>query len=219
MRSLVFTLISLMIMTDSLAQKALSFLALGDSYTIGEAVLEQERWPVQFVGMMKEMGVHFDMPQIIAKTGWTSSELQDAIQKSNPQGPFDLVSLLIGVNNQYRGNSAEEYAQEFRALLLQAIAFAGNQANHVIVVSIPDWGATPFGQHRDRSKITQEIDLFNSLNQKISIELGVHYVDITPGSRAVLNDVSFVADDGLHPSGKEYRHWAEKVVQELKSVY
>ncbi len=206
-------------MIESTAQKQLRFLALGDSYTIGEAVSESERWPMQFVSRINSSTVHFQSPEIIAKTGWTTDELQAAILEQNPQGVFDLVSLLIGVNNQYRGNSPEIYRKEFTQLLQQAIDFAGGNKNHVVVVSIPDWGSTPFAADRDMAAIATEIDLFNSINKEISLKMGVHYVDITVGSKEAIHSNELVATDGLHPSGIEYKRWATAVFQEMKNQY
>ena len=148
-------------------------LALGDSYTIGESVQENDRWPMQLVDMLREAGNNFEKPEIIAKTGWTTDELIAAINEANPQGPFDLVSLLIGVNNQYRGNSLLTYREEFEFLLRKAIDFAGGDIKKVIVVSIPDWGVTPFAEGRDRKKIAQEIDDFNDANKEITESLKV----------------------------------------------
>jgi lysophospholipase L1-like esterase len=206
-------------MNNTSEEKKLSFLALGDSYTIGEAVPENECWPMQLVEMLNNVGKVFSKPQIIATTGWTSDELIAAIKIENPQGPFDLVSLLIGVNNQYRGYSKEEYAKEFEDLLNQAIDFAGKITNHVMVVSIPDWGATPFAKNRNREEIATEIDEYNTINREISLQKGVHYVDITPGSRLVLSDVSLVTSDELHPSGKEYRKWTEEIYKIVAPIY
>lgn len=189
-------------MNNSTEEKKHSFLALGDSYTIGEAVPENECWPMQLVEMLNAAGKPFSKPQIIATTGWTSDELIAAIKIENPIGPFDLVSLLIGVNNQYRGYSKEVYANEFDGLLNQAIDFAGKKTNHVVVVSIPDWGATPFAKDRNREEIATEIDEYNTINREISMQKGVHYVDITPDSRLSLSDYSLVTSDELHPSAK-----------------
>ena len=198
-------------MTNVSEEKKYRFLALGDSYTIGEAVPENECWPMQLVEMLNAAGKPFDKPQIIATTGWTTDELIAAIKIENPQGPFDLVSLLIGVNNQYRGYSKEVYTKEFEDLLNQAIDFAGKITNHVVVVSIPDWGATPFAKDRNREEIASEIDEYNTINREISLQKGVHYVDITPSSRLAHNDFSLVTSDELHPSGKEYRKWTEEI--------
>lgn len=187
----------------------MNYLALGDSYTIGESVLETERWPVQLATRLRQQGFNLTDPRIIARTGWTTAELAAGITQANPQGPFDLVSLLIGVNNQYRGYSQEGYRQEFVALLEQAIEFAGGQAGRVFVLSIPDWGVTPFAAGRNVGQITAEIDMFNAINQAESARLGVTYVDITPISREAVNDPALIADDGLHPSGKMYTQWVE----------
>jgi len=206
-------------MNNTSEEKKLSFLALGDSYTIGEAVPENECWPMQLVEMLNDVGKPFSKPQIIATTGWTSDELITAIKTVNPQGTFDLVSLLIGVNNQYRGYSKEVYAKEFEDLLNQAIDFAGGIAIHVVVISIPDWGATPFAKDRNREEIATEIDEYNTINREISLQKGVHYVDITPGSRLALSDFSLVTSDELHPSGKEYRKWTEEIYKIVAPIY
>ncbi len=190
-------------------------LALGDSYTIGESVQENDRWPMQLVDMLREAGNNFEKPEIIAKTGWTTDELIAAIKEANPQGPFDLVSLLIGVNNQYRGNSLSIYREEFEFLLRKAIDFAGGDIKKVIVVSIPDWGVTPFAEGRDREKIAQEIDAFNEANEQITESLGVTYVEITKDSRLAATDLSLTAEDGLHPSSKIYKQWATEVFNSL----
>lgn len=206
-------------MNNTSEEKKHSFLALGDSYTIGEAVPENECWPMQLVEMLNNVGKVFIKPQIIATTGWTSDELIEAIKTENPQGPFDLVSLLIGVNNQYRGYSKEVYAKEFEDLLNQAIDFAGGIAIHVVVVSIPDWGATPFAKDRNIGEIAKEIDEYNTINREISLLKGVHYVDITLGSRLSLSDYSLVTTDELHPSGKEYRKWTEEIYKIVAPIY
>lgn len=190
-------------------------LALGDSYTIGESVQENDRWPMQLVDMLRETGNNFEKPEIIAKTGWTTDELIAAINEANPQGPFDLVSLLIGVNNQYRGNSLSTYREEFEFLLRKAIDFAGGNIKKVIVVSIPDWGVTPFAEGRDREKIAMEIDDFNEANKEITESLKVTYVEITKDSRLAATDLSLIAEDGLHPSSKMYKQWASKVFKSM----
>lgn len=181
------------------------YLALGDSYTIGESVPANERFPVVLAKTLK-----LGEPEIIAKTGWTTDELNAAIDAASPQGPYDLVTLLIGVNNQYRGRDAEQYRGEFAALLQRAIGFAGGDVKKVVVVSIPDWGVTPFAEGRDRAKIASEIDRYNAVNREEADRAGVLYVDITPISRQ--NDPSLVAADGLHPSGKQYLQWVKTVV-------
>jgi lysophospholipase L1-like esterase len=180
------------------------YLALGDSYTIGESVAESERFPVQ---LARELGL--GDPQIIARTGWTTDELNAAIDSASPVGPFELVTLLIGVNNQYRGRDAEQYRGELAALLQRAIGVAGGNARNVIVVSIPDWGVTPFAEGRDRAKIASEIDRYNAINREEASRAGARYVDITPVSRGT--DAALVAGDGLHPSGKQYSEWVKLI--------
>lgn len=187
------------------------YLALGDSYTIGESVAESDRYPVQLAHALK-----IGEPQIIAKTGWTTDELNAAIDKADPHGPYDLVTLLIGVNNQYRGRSADEYRQQFVGLLQRAIGFAGGKAKNVVVISIPDWGVTPFAKDRDRAKIGREIDQFNAINREETVKAGARYVDITPESRKAADDKSLVAEDGLHPSGKMYSEWTQMIVYNLR---
>jgi lysophospholipase L1-like esterase len=192
----------------------LQLLALGDSYTIGEAVPEAERWPVQLVAMLARRGITLAPPLIIAKTGWTTDELSAAIAERSPSGTYQLVTLLIGVNNQYRGRDSENYREEFRALLNQAIAFADRRPDRVIVLSIPDWGVTPAAEGRDRAKIAEEIDHFNRINWEETTRAGARYVDVTPISRRAAHEPRLVADDGLHPSGEMYRLWTEKVLPE-----
>jgi lysophospholipase L1-like esterase len=190
-------------------EKPLRYLALGDSYTIGESVEAAEQWPVQLVMALREQGVNIDDPQIIAKTGWTTAELTKGIEQTNPQGPYDLVSLLIGVNNQYRGLSQDDYRDEFVELLETAVSLVNNNANRVFVVSIPDWGVTPFGQNRDFREVSSAIDAFNAINRAETELRGILYIDITETSRRVPADNSLVAEDGLHPSGEMYRLWVE----------
>jgi lysophospholipase L1-like esterase len=189
----------------------LQLLALGDSYTIGESVAEAERWPVQLTALVEKRGRRLGRPRIIAQTGWTTDELAAAIEREKPQGPFDYVSLLIGVNNQYRGRGLDEYRDQFRQLLRHAIAFAGGRSDRVIVLSIPDWGVTPFAEGRDRARIGEEIDQFNRVNREEAVRAGARYVDITPVSRLARTDGTLLAEDGLHPSGAMYHRWAELV--------
>ena len=191
--------------------KVYNYLALGDSYTIGEQVEAKENFPNQVVAILKERGIGFNEPRIIAQTGWTTDELQAAINSSETEGPYDLVTLLIGVNNQYRGRPVNDYVPEFESLLKQAIHFAGNNPARVIVLSIPDWGVTPFAEGRDRKQVAKEIDEYNSANQSIAKKYNVHYINITENTREAANDISLLADDKLHPSGKEYSRWAKKL--------
>lgn len=186
------------------------YLALGDSYTIGESVDEAERWSNQLANFLsphlERGGVEVS---IIAKTGWTTDELWQGIQARELAPPYDLVSLLIGVNNQYRGRDLNEYSEQFVFLLNKTIEYAGGDADRVIVLSIPDWGVTPFAEGRDRAQIAQDIDAFNAVNKEETEKSGAHYVDITPISREAVNDPSLIAADGLHPSGKMYAEWAK----------
>ena len=197
---------------DTSTVQPIRYLALGDSYTIGESVAESERWPNQLQKLLLDSGIQIEKPVIIARTGWTTNELQDAISKSNLKNEYQLVSLLIGVNNQYRGYPVEQQKKEFRELLLSAITFAQGDTSAVFVVSIPDYGVTPFAKSKDPDKIAKEIDLYNSINQSICTEYGVRYFDITENSRKALNDPSLIADDGLHPSGKMYRQWVQEII-------
>lgn len=203
---------------EAMSQKNMSYLALGDSYTIGEGVPLYESYPYQVVQILRKKGLNILAPEIVAKTGWTTDELQTAINTAKFLPLYDLVTLLIGVNNQYRGKSTEVYAEEFETLLKQAIAFAGNDKGRVVVLSIPDWGATPFAEGRDRAKITAEIDAFNAINRKISSKYKVHYIDITPGTRLAAQDPTLLTKDKLHPSGKEYAKWAEKVAKIVATI-
>lgn len=193
-------------------------LALGDSYTIGEGVGESERWPVQLVAALRQQSLQVAEPQIIAQTGWTTDQLLAAIRREDPSGTFELVSLLIGVNNQYRGYDDEEYRIQFRTLLQQAVTFAGGEATRVIVVSIPDWGVTPFAAGRDRSQIAAEIDRFNAVNLEEARKADARYVDVTPSSRRAVTDHTLVASDGLHPSPKMYEIWVRLILPEALAV-
>jgi len=196
---------------------AIRFLALGDSYTIGESVDESDRWPNQLTMSLGQEGFSTEVT-IIARTGWTTSELWEGIRARKVDPPYDLVSLLIGVNNQYRGCDIDEYREQFIFLLSKAIEYADGDANRVLVLSIPDWGVTPFAGGRDSKRIATEIDLFNSVNRKETEKAGAHYVNITPVSRKAINDSSLVADDGLHPSGKMYAEWSTLALPIVRDV-
>jgi len=186
------------------------YLALGDSYTLGEQVGAWESWPVQLAALLRRRGVPAAAPQIIARTGWTTLDLSAGLDRTAPSGRFDLVSLLIGVNDQYRGGSPDEYRPRFRALLQRAVACAGGEPGRVVVLSIPDWGATPFAQGRDRAKIAAEIDSFNAVSREETERAGARYVDITPASRAAgrMEPEPPAAPDGLHPSAAIHAEWA-----------
>jgi lysophospholipase L1-like esterase len=183
------------------------YLALGDSYTIGEGVPLHDSFPYQVVQLLRRDGIDCNAPEIIAKTGWTTDELQSAISLTKFLPHYDFASLLIGVNNQYRGRTCEEYSQQFNSLLKKSIRLCGNKPKSVIVLSIPDWGVTPFAKEKDSKKIGKEIDQFNAANKSMAIESGVHYIDITTDSRDAMN-AELLAPDGLHPSANEYRRWA-----------
>jgi lysophospholipase L1-like esterase len=191
------------------------FLALGDSYTIGEGVPEAGRWPVQLSALLRARGVSLDAPRIIATTGWTTDELDAGIDAANAADPIPtdhaLVSLLIGANNQYRGRSLTEYEVQFAGLLERAIEFAGGEASRVIVLAIPDWGVTPFAiqSGRDRAQIATQLDAFNLAAQRMTEARGARFVDTAPVSRERGGEVAMLAEDGLHPSGAMYALWAE----------
>jgi lysophospholipase L1-like esterase len=197
----------------------LTYLALGDSYTIGESVAESQRWPNQLAALLKARGMPVAEPVIVAKTGWTTDELGAAIPgRSKGWGTFSLVSLLIGVNNQYRGRDLEQYRAQFVDLLNQAAGFAGGDAKRVVVLSIPDWGVTPFAEGRDREKIASEIDRFNTVNLEETRRAGARYVDVTPVSRRAASESDLVAGDGLHPSGRQYAEWASLALPEAMAA-
>ncbi|MDJ1481347.1 SGNH/GDSL hydrolase family protein [Cytophagaceae bacterium YF14B1] len=191
----------------------LSFLSLGDSYTIGESVAENERWSVQLAEMLRQKGIPVNNPDIIAQTGWTTEELANAITKSGNTKTYDLVSLLIGVNNQYRGQSTERYRKELQELLKTSVRFAKGNPKHVFVLSIPDWGVTPAGESRDRQQVAKEIDSFNAVCQEECKKAGIVFFDITPLSRTAATDKNLIASDQLHFSGKMYQQWATHVLE------
>ena len=205
-------------LSPSMLSHSFTYLALGDSYTIGEGVPVADNFPYQTVQLLRKAGHDFHAAEIIAKTGWTTDELQQGINRSHLKKQYDMVSLLIGVNNQYRGRSTEEYATEFEALLQQAIAFAADKPSHVFVLSIPDWGATPFAEGRDRNQIAKEIDQYNEVNKALTAKHQVHYIDITPGTREAAHDASLLTEDKLHPSGKEYSIWADQLAEQIGQV-
>lgn len=196
---------------QTMSEKKYTYLALGDSYTIGESVSAENNFPFQTVKLLQKAGYLFQEPAIVAKTGWTTDELQNGIAKASLEKEYHVVSLLIGVNDQYRGRNINEYAIQFEELLKQSIRYAGNNVNHVFILSIPDWGATPFAEGRNRNQIAKEIDEFNEVAKKLAANYKTHYIDITPGTREASNNNSLLADDKLHPSGKEYFRWAQKL--------
>ncbi|WP_329741656.1 SGNH/GDSL hydrolase family protein [Dyella sp. A6] len=187
---------------------SLRYLALGDSYTIGEGVAPDGRWPEQLARRLRDAGVPLQTPRILATTGWTTDELSAAMDASRLEPPYDLVSLLIGVNNQYRGRTADDYRAEFRRLLARATGLSGGRPGRVLVLSIPDWGVTPFArqENRDSTRIGAELDAYNALARDETCRHGAHWVDITPISRQC---PALLATDGLHPSAEQYARWAE----------
>ena len=189
----------------------MNYLALGDSYTIGEGVAEESRWPMQLAQALRSEGIALEDPDIIATTGWTTDELDAAIDAAQPANDFALVSLLIGVNNQYRGRDVDEYRQQFAALLERAIGFAGGRSGRVLVLGIPDWGVTRFGHDsgRDLAAIADELDAYNAAAHDVCTARGVAFVDITPVSRGLGAEPSMLADDGLHPSAAMHAQWMQ----------
>lgn len=186
----------------------LAFLALGDSYTIGQSVAVADRWPVQLAERLRERGLDVGEPVILARTGWTTGDLLEAMDRAKLSGKYALVMLLIGVNNQFQGRSEEEYRQQFVELLNRAIALGGGDPRRVVVLSIPDWSVTPFGNAHDAKRMSAEVARFNAINCQQSQRAGVRYVDITPESRDAATQSDMVADDGLHPSRRQYGQWA-----------
>ncbi len=182
------------------------FLALGDSYTIGEGVAPSDRWPAQLAALLRAAGTAVEEPEIVATTGWTTDELSLGMDEAGRVGPYGLVSLLIGVNNQYRGRGLAEYRTQFREILERAIGLAGGRSGRVLVLSIPDWGVTPFADGRDRKRIAAEIDAFNATNREEAERSHVRYVDVTQASR---ERPAEVVADRLHPAGRMYARWAD----------
>ncbi len=192
------------------------FLALGDSYTIGESVSEQDRWPEQLAEALRARGERIEKPQIIAVTGWRTDQLKKAIEEAHLKNEYGLVSLLIGVNNQYQNKLIESYTLEFEELLQLAVDLGGGKKENVFVVSIPDYGFTPFGKPK-QPKISTAIDQFNNVNREITLRNGIQYVNITDLTREGLAKPEYVAGDGLHPSGKMYSLWVERILIALQN--
>jgi lysophospholipase L1-like esterase len=192
-----------------------SYLALGDSYTIGEQVPFADNFPNQTVQILRKSGLAFYAAEVIAKTGWTTDELSNAIENTTTLENYDIVSLLIGVNNQYRSRTATEFKIEFEHLLQKAIQFAGNRPYRVIVLSIPDWGVTPFAVGKDRKQVAEEIDLYNDVCKKSAAAFKTNFINITTSQREDGNKTEFLAADGLHPSGMEYKKWAAELADAI----
>jgi lysophospholipase L1-like esterase len=189
----------------------LSYLALGDSYSIGEGVEERGRWPVQLAQALRDEGIALEDPRIIATTGWTTDELACAVDAAEPLGEWDFVSLLVGVNDQYRGRDVDAYVGAYATLLQRAIALAGGRAGRVLALSIPDWSVTPFARDsgRDRALIAAELDAYNQAAREICASLGVACVDIADISRDGGGDADMLVSDGLHPSAAMYARWVQ----------
>ena len=184
-------------------------LSLGDSYTIGEGVALHESFPYQTIQLLRSKGLHFHAPEIVAETGWTSFELAAHLLHTQLNEQYDFVTLLIGVNNQYRGLQIKEFKTDFEFLLKKALHFAGNNIDRVMVLSIPDWGVTPFAKNRDAAIISSEIDQYNNVCENLAKQYNICFVDITASTRLAKEDSSILAKDELHYSGKEMRDWAE----------
>jgi acyl-CoA thioesterase I len=214
-----FILLHFILTLTTMSQtKDIHYLALGDSYTIGESVAQQQTFPFLLAQELKSKNKLNIKPTVIARTGWTTGELQSALDKASPAADYDLVTLLIGVNNQYRGMSLKQYEREFTVLVDQAIVLAKNKKENVIVLSIPDYGCTPYGAS-SKERIGREIDEFNRVNKRVAVKKGVHYIDITPISRLASEKKELVAGDGLHPSEEMYRLWVERLLPEVQSVF
>lgn len=195
------------------------YLALGDSYTIGQSVKVYERYPVQAVEKLRLAGYQVAEAEIIATSGWTTANLLDAVAGIVAAPSYDMVTLLIGVNNQYQGGSLDEYRLQFAFLLQKAIQFAGDRPKRVVVLSIPDYSVTPFANTADKEKIAREINAFNVINKNISESFHVNYLNVTEESRKAANDHSLIAYDDLHFSGKEYSIWTSLLVPVMKSAF
>ena len=197
---------------------SMNYLALGDSYTIGQSVEANERFPYFLTQLLRQQAIQINDPEYIATTGWTTANLQSAIAAKGNLGTYDLVTLLIGVNDQYQHLDTAGYRTRFVQLLEKSIVLAGNRPSRVFVFSIPDYSATPFVPAGNKKNVSTEIDAFNKINYEITKERGVAYIDITPLTREAATDASLVASDGLHYSGKEHKLWAEKAAPIITKV-
>ena len=203
-------------------KKTIHYLALGDSYTIGEAVPAAHNFPNLLFQMANEEGIAMEKPRIIATTGWTTDELMKGIEIADEETPIgqdhDLVSLLAGVNDQYRGRPLEEYKENFRSLVQKALEFAGGNKEKLVILSIPDWGVTPFAEGRNRQQISKEIDAFNEASESIAKNEQIHYIYITNWTREATTRPELLASDGLHPSALEYERWSREILRYLKKL-
>lgn len=211
MKFALYVALAVSLMACSVPTSSTHFLALGDSYTIGEGVSASERWPEKLLEDLKNRGLILDSLQIVAQTGWTTDELLLGVLESPVLPAYDLVTVMVGVNNQYRGRSLENFRNELAILLEKSIDYAGKEHEKVFVISIPDWGVTPFAGQRDKVKIASEIDAFNAEIKKLCESFQLRYIDVTEISRKAAQDPTLLADDGLHPSGLMYAQWVEKM--------
>lgn len=211
MKFALYVALTVSLMACSVPTSSTHFLALGDSYTIGEGVSASERWPEKLLEDLKNRGLILDSLQIVAQTGWTTDELLLGVLESPVLPAYDLVTVMVGVNNQYRGRSLENFRNELAILLEKSIDYAGKEHEKVFVISIPDWGVTPFAGQRDKVKIASEIDAFNAEIKKLCESFQLRYIDVTEISRKAAQDPTLLADDGLHPSGLMYAQWVEKM--------
>lgn len=195
-----------------------NFLALGDSYTIGEAVPQKAQFAQQAIDELKRDNIIFNEPVVIAARGWTTTDLINTLTTVKLANNFDFVTLLIGVNNQYEDVSIAVYTNEFTTLLNAAIAYADGRQGRVAVLSIPDYSVTPFAANSDTAKIALEINAYNDINRRIAQEKGVTYIDITPISREAKTNVAFTIADGLHPSEQQYGRWAALLAPIIKAA-
>lgn len=196
------------------------YLALGDSYTIGEGVAANARWPDRLAQLLAEAGLELGQPRVIAQTGWTCVELAATIAAEQPLGCWQLVSLLIGVNDQYRGYPAADYAPRFAQLLDQAITLADGCPQHVLVLSVPDWGVTPFARIGDHepARIAEQIDHYNAIARAQAAARGVAFLDITALSRVHGDETAMLADDGLHPGEAMHALWARAALPVVRAM-
>ena len=215
---IVFCLMACSTQPQPMVEIPVSYLALGDSYTIGESVSEEGRWPNQLVATLQEKGLKVSPPKIIATTGWTTSELMDGINSSDIDAHYDLVSLSIGVNDQYRGYSISEFESRFEALILRAISLAKDRPQRVFVLSIPDYSITQFAASLDTLRVAKEIEAYNALKRKVCKKYNIQFFDITPISRLAKDDISLIAEDQLHPSAAMYQQWIELIAKDVAEL-
>jgi len=194
-----------------------TLLCLGDSYTIGESVPLHDSFPYQTVQLLRKSGLHFHAPEIVAVTGWTTFELANHLLHIQLNDHYDFVTLLIGVNNQYRGLQTSDFNEDFTFLLKKAIHLTHEKPERVIVLSIPDWGVTPFAAERDQKEISKEINAFNAICKELCEQHKVPFIDITESSRKAEYDINLLAKDQLHYSGKEHYNWAKEVAEVIKT--